>query len=173
LFRGGPKDGLIEAVRGDPHPPLVLLFHRPPPLLSYHILDPFAADLLLPEPARYNLVIESVHLPTRTVIYEYQPTEDEARQESLIELLNRRIAEEFAARVCLEGDSIAYPEAEPITMVSILERLNQAGIESSYTYGPDHTTFDARPDACWRCDAVEAATDVGLCNPCHSALKEV
>lgn len=34
----------------------------------------------------------------------------------------------------------------------------------------DQLAFDADPDRCWRCDALPAAGDVGLCSPCHLDL---
>jgi hypothetical protein len=34
----------------------------------------------------------------------------------------------------------------------------------------DQEANDSRPDACWRCDSTDAATDVGLCHPCHDNL---
>lgn len=34
----------------------------------------------------------------------------------------------------------------------------------------DQRPYDAKPGACWRCDAKPSATDIGLCEPCHAAL---
>jgi hypothetical protein len=34
----------------------------------------------------------------------------------------------------------------------------------------DALVLDPRPDACWRCDAVEASSPVGLCELCHREL---
>ncbi len=46
------------------------------------------------------------------------------------------------------------------------ERLRAEGLA-----GPvDALPHDLRPDACWRCDATPASTDVGLCDPCREAL---
>jgi hypothetical protein len=42
---------------------------------------------------------------------------------------------------------------------------------SSYSYGADTHAFDTRPENCWRCDAKQAETDVGLCTPCHGDLR--
>jgi hypothetical protein len=41
----------------------------------------------------------------------------------------------------------------------------------SCSYGADTSAFDSRPDSCWRCDAKQAETDVGLCTPCHGDLR--
>jgi hypothetical protein len=35
----------------------------------------------------------------------------------------------------------------------------------------DSASFDTRPENCWRCDAKQAETDVGLCTPCHGDLR--
>lgn len=34
----------------------------------------------------------------------------------------------------------------------------------------DQRPYDAKPEACWRCDAKPSATDIGLCEPCHAGL---
>lgn len=36
----------------------------------------------------------------------------------------------------------------------------------------DYPPADLDPEACWRCDALPAATDVGLCHPCRLELVE-
>jgi hypothetical protein len=37
--------------------------------------------------------------------------------------------------------------------------------------GERSASFDSRLDWCWRCDAKQAETDVGLCTPCHGDLR--
>lgn len=34
----------------------------------------------------------------------------------------------------------------------------------------DQTALDLNPEACWRCDARQSSSDVGLCDPCHADL---
>lgn len=36
----------------------------------------------------------------------------------------------------------------------------------------DEVPYDLRPNACWRCDASDATTEVGLCAPCNRELTE-
>jgi hypothetical protein len=38
-----------------------------------------------------------------------------------------------------------------------------------FSFG-DARPHDATPDRCWRCDAAQGETDVGLCARCHTAL---
>ena len=50
------------------------------------------------------------------------------------------------------------------------------GLDTARTYSfgftatVDQNDYDFWPDICWRCDAVEATTDVGLCDDCRTDL---
>jgi hypothetical protein len=62
-------------------------------------------------------------------------------------------------------------ELRQITPAPIAHRLPLTyRVPPSNDLSRDAFPYDFAADQCWRCDATESETNVGLCTPCHQAL---
>jgi hypothetical protein len=71
----------------------------------------------------------------------------------------------------------AYCERTYHTFMPVARRLRSRSLpcvcgQDASLVPQDQAKLDDSPDACWRCDARDGATDVGLCDPCHDELLE-
>jgi hypothetical protein len=70
------------------------------------------------------------------------------------------------------------PQSNDAEVVAVNLTADVAAAHSALTgtrHAPYFSLGDARPydlcpDRCWRCNAVQGETDVGLCAPCHADL---
>lgn len=84
------------------------------------------------------------------------------------------IAVEGAARIRAAADPVVAA-GEVISEIfahvaAMLARTSLAQVWDQWTSEIEDPAV--RPDDCWRCDAVPATTDVGLCARCHVDLQE-
>jgi hypothetical protein len=66
------------------------------------------------------------------------------------------------------------PHEMPVVEITVDVAAAQAALTgarhpSYFSFGDAWSHAD-NADRCWRCDAAEGETDVGLCAPCHQAL---